>query len=78
LGDGFAAVPVREFRGAMVRPFQSKGFDLGVNFFIASGYGGQTLENLALRGESNPFERITGFPLKSYATASFTYYFRRR
>ena len=77
LGDGFDAVPVREFRGAIVRPFQSKGIDVGVNFLIASGYGGQTLETLALRGEGDPFERITGFPLRSYVTASFTYHFRR-
>lgn len=45
--------------------------------FIASGYGGQTLETLALPGEDAPFERITGFPLKSYVSASYTYYFRR-
>src|SRR5437870_4243567 len=46
LGDGFTAVPVREFRGAVIRPFPSKGFDIGVNTFIVSGYGGQTLETL--------------------------------
>jgi len=77
LGDGFVAVPVREFRGALLRPFESKGFDIGLNFFIASGYGGQTLETLALPGEGEPFERITGFPLRSYVTASFNYHFRR-
>jgi hypothetical protein len=78
LGDGFVAVPVREFRCAVIRPFQSKGFDIGVNAFIASGYGGQTLETFALPGEGAPFERITGFPLTSYVSASFTYYFRHR
>jgi hypothetical protein len=78
LGDGFVAVPVREFRGAIIRPFESAGIDVGVNFFIASGYGGQTLETLALPGEGEPFERITGFPLRSYVTASFTYRFRHR
>jgi len=78
LGDGFVAVPVREFRGALIRPFESKGIDVGLNFFIASGYGGQTLETLALPGEALPVERITGLPLKSYVTASFTYHFRRR
>ena len=77
LGDGFVAVPVREFRGAIVRPFQSKRIDVGVNFFIASGYGGQTLETVALAGEGDPFERVTGFPLRSYVTASLTYSFRR-
>ena len=49
-----------------------------MNFLIASGYGGQTLETLALASEVSPFERITGLPLKSYVTASFTYHFRRR
>jgi hypothetical protein len=78
LGDGFVAVPVREFRGALIRPFASKGIDVGVNFLIAYGYGGQTLETLALPGEGLPFERITGLPLKSYVTVSFTYHFRRR
>jgi hypothetical protein len=78
LGDGFVAIPVREFRGALIRPLASKGIDVGVNFLIASGYGGQTLETLALPGEGSAFERITGLPLKSYVTASFTYHFRRR
>jgi hypothetical protein len=78
LGDGFDSVSVREFRGALVRPFESKGIDIGLNFFIASGYGGQTLETLALPGEGDPFERITGFPLRSYATASVTYHFGRK
>jgi hypothetical protein len=78
VGDGFVAVPVREFRGALIRSFASKGMDVGVNFLIASGYGGQTLETLALPGEGTPFERITGLQLKSYVTASFTYHFRRR
>jgi hypothetical protein len=78
LGDGFVAVPVRELRGAITRPFPSKGFDIGVNALLVKGYGGQTLETLALPGEGVPFERIVGFPLKSYVSASFTYYFRRR
>jgi Carboxypeptidase regulatory-like domain len=78
LGDGFNAVPVREFRGAVTRHFESKGFDIGANVFLASGYGGQTLETLALPGEGAAFERVTGFPLKSYASVSVTYYLRRR
>lgn len=77
LGDGFTAVPVRELRGAVIRPFDKARIDVGVNFFLASGYGGQTLETLALPAEGEPFERITGFPLKSYVTASVTYHFRR-
>jgi hypothetical protein len=78
LGDGFIAVPVRQFRGAVIRPFEDKGIDVGVNFLLASGFGGQTLETLALPGEGTSLERITGFPLKSYVTTSLTYHFRRR
>lgn len=77
LGGGFNSVPVREFRGAIIRPFVSKGIDVGVNFLLASGYGGQTIETIALPGEGEPFDRVTGFPLRSYVTASFTYHFRR-
>ncbi len=77
LGGGFDSVPVREFRGAILRSFQSKGVDVGVNFLLVSGYGGQTVETLALPGEREPFDRVTGFPLRSYVTASFTYHFRR-
>jgi len=78
LGDSFVAVPVREFRGAVIRSFPSKSMDLGLNFLIASGYGGQTLETLSLPGEGDAFERIAGFPLKSYATGSVTYHFGGR
>jgi hypothetical protein len=78
LGNGFVAIPVRELRGAIIRPFKSNGLELGLNVFLASGYGGQTLEALALTGEAAPSEQITGFPLKSYVTASFTYHFRHR
>lgn len=78
LGGGFNAVPVRQFRGAILRPFSSKGIDVGVNFLVASGYGGQTIETLALPGEGEPFDRVTGFPIRSYVSASVTYHFRRR
>jgi hypothetical protein len=78
LGDGFVAVPVREFRGAVIRSFPSKSMDLGLNFLIASGYGGQTLETLSLPGEGDAFERVAGFPLKSYATGSVTFHFGGR
>jgi len=77
LGDGFDAVPLQEFRGAVIRSFDSKGIDVGINFFLVRGFAGQTLETLALPGEAEPFERITGFRLKSYATVSVTYRFRR-
>ena len=74
-GKSLTSIPVREFRGALVRPFEGRNFDLGLNFLIVSGYGGQTLESLPLGGNS-PATVVTGFPLKSYVTASFTYHFR--
>ena len=77
LGGGFNSVPVREFRGALLRPFPRKGIDVGINIFLASGYGGQTVETLALPGEGDPFDRVTGFRLRSYVSASLTYHFRR-
>lgn len=77
LGDGFVGVPVREFRGALYRNLWQDRMQVGLNFMIASGYTGQTLETLALPGEGSPFERIVGVPLKSYVTLSWTYHFRR-
>jgi hypothetical protein len=78
LGDGFHAVPVKEFRGAIFRAFESRHMDLGVNFLIARGYAGQTLETLALPGEGDPSERIAGLRLKSYVTASWSWRFGSR
>ena len=60
-------MPVREFRGALVRDFQ-KGKIQGVHFQIASGYTGQTTEN-------DPYERVVGVYLPSYATAPVSYHF---
>jgi hypothetical protein len=73
LGDGFVSVPVREFRGALVRNFQNGKIQAGVQFQIASGYTGQTTEVLALPGESDAFERVVGVYLPSYATVSVRY-----
>jgi hypothetical protein len=73
LGDGFVSVPVREFRGALARQFRDGRFQAGLNFMIASGYTGQTTEVLALPGEGEPFERVTGVYLPSYVTLSFSY-----
>ncbi len=78
LGDGFRSVPVKEFRGALVRPFLNHRMDLGLNFLIASGYTGQTTEVLALTGEATPSERVTGVYLPSYVSLSYTYHFRPR
>jgi hypothetical protein len=77
LGDGFVSVPVREFRGAVARQFGDGRFQAGLNFMIASGYTGQTTEALALPGEGEPFERVTGVYLPSYVTLSISYRLRR-
>jgi hypothetical protein len=77
LGDGFVSVPVREFRAALVRSFLNGRLDAGVHFQIASGYTGQTTEVLALPGEGDPFERVTGVYIPSYASLSLSYHFRR-
>lgn len=76
LGDGFISVPVREFRGALVRQFSDR-LQVGINFLIAKGYTGQTTEVLALPSEGQAFERVTGVYLPSYATLSFSYRFGR-
>jgi hypothetical protein len=78
LGDGFVSVPVREFRAALVRSFQGGKVEVGVHFEVASGYTGQTTEVLALPSESEPFERVVGVRIPSYATASFRYRFGRQ
>jgi hypothetical protein len=73
LGDGFASVPVREFRGALARSFYNERLEAGIHFQIARGYTGQTTETLALPGESEAFERVTGVYIPSYATVSLTW-----
>ena len=78
LGDGFISVPVREFRGAIVRGFMNGKMTAGVHFQLASGYTGQTTEVLALPGEGEPFERVTGVYIPSYATVSLSYKFGKR
>ena len=77
LGDGFSGVRVREIRGALQRSFQEGRMDLEVNFLLAAGFTGQTLETLAMPADSAPFERIVGVPLKSYVSLAWTYNFRR-
>lgn len=77
MGDGFTGVPVREIRGAVVRSLGDGRMNVGIDFLLASGYTGQTTETLQLAGESAPFERIVGVPLKSYASLTWTYNFRR-
>ncbi len=74
LGDGFVSVPVREFRGSLVRQFMDGRLSAGMHFQIAHGYSGQTTEVLALPDAA---ERVVGVYLPSYATASVSYRFGR-
>lgn len=75
LGDGFTAVPVREIRGAILKSFNEGKVTLGVNFLLATGFTGQTVETLGLPTEPFPFERIVGVPLQSYVSLSWMYNF---
>ena len=77
LGDGFFSVPVREFRGALVRGFYANRVQAGIHFQLSSGFTGQTTEVLALPGDGEPFERVVGVYIPSYATLSFSYRFAR-
>ncbi len=77
LGDGFVGVPVTEFRGAVLRPFLENRVSIAANFLVASGFTGQTTEVLAYPPGVAPVEQIVGIPLKSYISASFTYYFKK-
>ena len=63
--------PVREFRGALVRPFLNGRIDAGVNFLIAKGYTGQTTENFF----PSEVQEVVGVRIPSYASLSFTYRF---
>src|ERR1700722_16014248 len=65
-------VPVKEFRGAVMRPLNSR-LDVGVNFLLAGGYSGQTTENF----EPSQIQEIVGVRIPSYASLSLTYKFGR-
>jgi hypothetical protein len=75
--------PVKEFRGAVVRPFLNGRMDAGVNFLIARGYTGQTTENFCqttnVPTECNPsdVQEVVGVRMPSYASLSITYRFGR-
>ena len=77
LGDGFVGVPVYEVRGAVLRPFLGNRMSLGVNFLVASGYTGQTTETISGWPGSCAVECVVGVPLKSYVSASWTYYWKK-
>jgi hypothetical protein len=77
LGDGFTALPVREFHGSLTRSFANGLLDASLQFSLANGYTGQTLETLQLPGELYAFERIVGVRKPSYAGIAVTYHLRR-
>ncbi|HYW73706.1 MAG TPA: TonB-dependent receptor, partial [Pyrinomonadaceae bacterium] len=60
---------VKEFRGALVRPFLEGRVDAGINFLIARGYTGQTTENFY----PSMIQEVVGVRIPSYASMSFTY-----
>ena len=62
---------MKEFRGALVRPFLNGRLDAGVNFLVARGYTGQTTENFY----PSTIQEIVGVRIPSYASVSFTYRF---
>ncbi|MGA8622021.1 MAG: TonB-dependent receptor [Candidatus Sulfotelmatobacter sp.] len=73
--------PVKEFRGAVMRPFLNGRLDVGVNFLIASGYSGQTTEYFsypAINPNPNQIEEVVGVRIPSYASLTFTYRFGRQ
>lgn len=62
-------VAVREFRGAVARPFREGRINLGLNLLVAHGFTGQTLETFYPSATSE----VTGIRIPSYAGVSFTY-----
>ena len=65
--------PVKEFRGALVRPFLNGRLDAGVNFLVAKGYTGQTTQNFY----PWDIQEVVGVRIPSYASISLTYRFGR-
>jgi hypothetical protein len=65
--------PVKEFRGALVRPFLNGRLDAGVNFSVARGYTGQTTQNFY----PSDIQEVVGVRIPSYASISLTYRFGR-
>ncbi len=68
-----AGISVKEFRGALVRPFLNDRFDAGVNFLIASGYTGQTTENFY----PSDISEVAGIRIPSYASITLSCKFGR-
>jgi len=64
---------VKEFRGALARPFLDGRLDAGLNFLISRGYTGQTTENFYPSG----IQEVVGVRSRSYASVGFSYRFGR-
>jgi len=60
----------------VLRPFLGNRMSVAANFLIARGYTGQTTEVLAYPSDALPTEQVVGVPLKSYISASWTYYLK--
>ncbi len=67
-------IPVKELRGAVVRPFMNARLTAGVDFLIASGYTGQTTESFY---PQTVIQEVVGVRLPSYASVTLTYRFGR-
>jgi hypothetical protein len=65
--------PVKEVRGAVVRPFWNGRMDAGINFLIARGYTGQTTENFF----PSEVQEVVGVRMPSYAAITVSYRFGR-
>jgi hypothetical protein len=68
-----SGTPVKEFRGAIVRPLLNGRLDAGVNFLIAKGYAGQTTETFF----PSDVQQVVGVRIPSYASVTLTYRFGR-
>jgi Carboxypeptidase regulatory-like domain len=71
LNNECTGTSVREFRGAILRPFKDGRIDVAANFLVASGYTGQTTENFF---PSN-IQEVAGVRTPSYISVSITYNF---
>jgi hypothetical protein len=68
-----SGTPVKEFRGALVRPFLKSRITAGVNFLVATGYTGQTTETFF----PSAISEAVGVRIPSFASVSLTYKFGR-
>jgi hypothetical protein len=74
LNSECTGTPVKEVRGAVVRPFLNGRMDAGVNFLIASGYSGRTTEDFY----PSEIQQVVGVRIPSYASVTVSYRFGRQ